>query len=423
MCILGACHLTRGVLSVRYQSGINQNLYENDYDYFVFIIWRPTWGSKSLPEEKMSEGDLPRLRATRGANRGVITKLIGEADTILENATSELDIKTKNKLTRIEEMLKEKSKLVSDLDEKIVSVCKVEEIEKEIDEAETLKMRVKDALANISLTTTPSNTSTTYTTTGGSAAQFTENNPSIPTGSLSTPPSTQAIQTKGSPPASSAPPSPNQTSQHSGTPPTTNAATSKLPKLTLPKFRGEVTQFKPFWDTFESAVHSNPNLSKIAKFNYLVAQLEGAASRAIAGLPITEDNYQAAVDILMKRFGKPQQIIASHMDELLKISACSSERPSQLRYLYDKISVNVRGLEALGIKSAQYGSLLIPVIMSKLPPDIRIHVTRNTSQDVWEIEPLLDLLQREIEAREMSERVKNRPTFRIKTTASSTFCS
>ena len=109
----------------------------------------------------MSEGDLPRLRATRGANRGVITKLIGEADTILENATSELDIKTKNKLTRIEEMLKEKSKLVSDLDEKIVSVCKVEEIEKEIDEAETLKMRVMDALANISLTTTPSNTSTT----------------------------------------------------------------------------------------------------------------------------------------------------------------------------------------------------------------------------------------------------------------------
>ena len=392
MCILGACDLTRKVLSVRYQSGINQNLYENDYDYFVFIIWRPTWGSKSRPEEKMSEGDLPRLRATRGANRGVITKLIGEADTILENATSELDIKTKNKLTRIEEMLKEKSKLVSDLDEKIVFVCKVEEIEKEIDEAETLKMRVMDALVNISLTTTPSNTSTTYTTTGGSAAQFTENNPSIPTGSLSTPPSNQAIQTTGSPPASSAPPSPNQTSQHSGTPPSTNAATSKLPKLTLPKFRGEVTQFKPFW---ESAVHSNPNLSKNAKFNYLVAQLEGTASRAIAGLPITEDNYQAAVDILMKRFGKPQQIIAS-------------------RYLYDKISVNVRGLEALGIKSAQYGSLLIPVIMSKLPPDIRIHVARNTSQDVWEIEPLLDLLQREIEAREMSERVKTVPPLESK---------
>ena len=173
----------------------------------------------------MTEEDLPRLRATRGANRGVITKLIGEADTILENATSELDIKTRNKLSRIEEMLKEKSKLVSNLDEKIVSVCKVEEIEKEIDEAETLKMRVMDAHANISFTTTPSNTSTTYT-----VAQFTEGNPSIPTGSLATPPSTQAIHTTGSPPSSSALPSPNQTSQQSGTPPTTNTSTSKLPK-------------------------------------------------------------------------------------------------------------------------------------------------------------------------------------------------
>ena len=64
MCILRACDLTRGVLSVRYQSGINQNLYENDYDYFVFIIWRPTWGSKSRPEElfRVYNSLLKRLR-------------------------------------------------------------------------------------------------------------------------------------------------------------------------------------------------------------------------------------------------------------------------------------------------------------------------------------------------------------------------
>ena len=44
--------------------------------------------------------------------------------------------------------------------------------------------------------------------------------------------------------------------------------------------------------------------------------------------------------------------------------------------------------------------------MAKLPPDIRIHVAPNTSQDVWEIKAPLDLLQHEIEAREMSQRVK-----------------
>ena len=82
------------------------------------------------------------------------------------------------------------------------------------------------------------------------------------------------------------------------------------------------------------------------------------------------------------------------------------DKPSQLRFLYDKISVNIRGLEALGVKSEQYGSLLIPIIMAKLPDEIRIQVARNTSQAVWEIDSLLDLIQSEIDAREMSEKIK-----------------
>ena len=39
----------------------------------------------------------------------------------------------------------------------------------------------------------------------------------------------------------------------------------KLPKLVLPKFKGEITSYRTFWDSFESAVHKNPELSKIDK--------------------------------------------------------------------------------------------------------------------------------------------------------------
>lgn len=55
----------------------------------------------------------------------------------------------------------------------------------------------------------------------------------------------------------------------------------------------------------------------------------------------------------------PQQIIAAHMDELLKIQPCTNERPSSMRFIYDKIQVHVRGLDALGVSPDQYGSLLI----------------------------------------------------------------
>ena len=74
--------------------------------------------------------------------------------------------------------------------------------------------------------------------------------------------------------------------------------------------------------------------------------------------------------------------------------------------MYDKISVNIRGLEALGVKSEQYGSLLLLIIMAKLPDEIRIQVARNTSQEVWDIDSLIHLIQSEIDAREMSGKIK-----------------
>ena len=47
--------------------------------------------------------------------------------------------------------------------------------------------------------------------------------------------------------------------------------------------------------------------------------LEGVAARSIQGLSLTADNYNSAVEILHKRFGGNQQIVTSHMDELLKL--------------------------------------------------------------------------------------------------------
>ena len=74
------------------------------------------------------------------------------------------------------------------------------------------------------------------------------------------------------------------------------------------------------------------------------------------------------------------------MDDILKIQACTSNRTGQLRYVYDKISVHVRGLAALlGVSSEQYGSMLIPIIMSKLPSDICLEIARKSKGDVWKI--------------------------------------
>ena len=186
-------------------------------------------------------------------------------------------------------------------------------------------------------------------------------------------------------------------------------ARTRLSKLVLPKFKGDVTTWTAFLDSYKSAVHDNREISAVDKFNYLKSLLEGPAVRCIEGLPITEHDYRSAVDLLQHRFGRTQQVITAHMDELLKIAGCNNDRSSSLRFVFDKINVHVRGLASLRVVSKQYGSLLIPIIMSKLPNEVRLRIARETKEEVWKIGDLLQVIQAEVEAREASENIKVNP--------------
>ena len=94
---------------------------------------------------------------------------------------------------------------------------------------------------------------------------------------------------------------------------------------------------------------------------------------------------------------------AAHMDNLLKLPVCTEDKSNQLRLIYDRVFANVRGL---GINATQYGSFLIPVIMSKLPAEVRFQIARVSVKDVWEVEELLTVIKAEVEAREISNTVK-----------------
>ena len=105
----------------------------------------------------------------------------------------------------------------------------------------------------------------------------------------------------------------------------------KLPKLTLKKFNGDITNWTTFWDSYESTIHLNPELSAFDKFNYLTSLVEKTAAETIAGLSVTSINYEEAVALLKKRFGNPQQIINKHMDQLLNLEPVTSYNIKSLR--------------------------------------------------------------------------------------------
>ena len=202
--------------------------------------------------EEESGAKYDRLKAIRGGHRGVTTRLIKEADELL--ATALLSGEIKSRLNVIHKQLELKHEVLSVLDTQIVSVCDIANIEEELQDAESVTARILECKLKIEK-------------------------------------SIKSLKTES-------------TSSELPVPTTAVVGRTCLPKLVLPKFKGDVMQWTSFWDSYKNAVHENIDISTIDKFNYLKSLLEGPAARCVQGLPITEHNYDRAVELLQERFGK-----------------------------------------------------------------------------------------------------------------------
>ena len=50
----------------------------------------------------------------------------------------------------------------------------------------------------------------------------------------------------------------------------------------------------------------------VSKFSYLKSVLKGSALSAIAGIPLTSENYSLVVNFLQERFGQKEAIVESY---------------------------------------------------------------------------------------------------------------
>ncbi|VDI59822.1 Hypothetical predicted protein [Mytilus galloprovincialis] len=175
----------------------------------------------------------------------------------------------------------------------------------------------------------------------------------------------------------------------------------RLPKLTLPTFSGDILEWQYFWESFENTIHSNHTLTDVQKFTYLQSLLDADAMNVINGLNLSSANYHKAVELLVNRFGKTHKIVNAYMKALLDLPAPSYTLDS-IRNFSDKSEVYIRGLESLGQCQDTYGSLLIPVMLGKLPITVKSNITRENGNDDWTLGNLRKAIQREISIQEAS---------------------
>ncbi|VDI53139.1 Hypothetical predicted protein, partial [Mytilus galloprovincialis] len=164
------------------------------------------------------------------------------------------------------------------------------------------------------------------------------------------------------------------------------------------------SKWQPFWDSFSAAVHDNLSLNDVQKFNYLKSQLFGEATQCIAGLQITNTNYGQALHVLKQRFGQPHKIVQTYMQSLISLPSPTSNI-THLKKFYDSMENYIRGLESIGESHESFGSLLVPIILNKLPGNIRENMVRAHGGDHWNLPSLRQAIQHEITIKEAGQSV------------------
>ena len=175
------------------------------------------------------------------------------------------------------------------------------------------------------------------------------------------------------------------------TPPRHRDSAAKLPKLSIPTFRGDVLEYSNYWELFNANVHQLA-IDKVQKFSYLRTTLEGEPATLIGNLELSADNYDSAITMLQERYGDKNRIIQEHYKKLLNLEP-GRESYRELKQFYDSLELHIRGLEGQGKDKDGYGDLLALILMEKMSSTLRRTLARDHRSTAWSLkDPTTSLL-------------------------------
>ena len=324
--------------------------------------------------------NLDKAKKKRKSHRGTTTKLLNKLDDALkEENVNEL------RLRQIQTDLKEKAECLKELDEQIfdlmIELLSEDDCDKEADEASEIKERITYGLILLEDALKEDVRSAGSVVSGSQQGQILQGS--------------QQLSRSASRESLNSVASSNISAQICG-------RKVKLPKLELRKFSGKIAEWPEFWDGFRSAVHDDEQLAKVDKFKYLRSYLEEPARSVVAGFPLTDADYDSAIEMLKDRFAKPSVIKRVHLNDLALLPPVYNEKNVQgLRNFHDQIETRFRALEAQGVDKETYSSVVVPALMSKIPSSVRNNMIRFGANHMeWNLDDLIAALKKELDVLE-----------------------
>ncbi|KAI5633902.1 hypothetical protein NE865_13364 [Phthorimaea operculella] len=176
---------------------------------------------------------------------------------------------------------------------------------------------------------------------------------------------------------------------------------SKLPSIEIPVFSGrDFTKYTPFMDLFTAVIDKNDSLSDVQKLFYLRKYLSDEALAIIVNLPLVNESYKEAIDLLKKRYDNKARLISNHINIILEMPSVQRGTAVAIRSFISDVKQQVYALKNLKQPIDQWDMLLINILTKKL--DQYTNRAFQFDRDTDKLPTLVEFLEKRANALEES---------------------
>lgn len=145
----------------------------------------------------------------------------------------------------------------------------------------------------------------------------------------------------------------------------------KLPKIELPVFSGNYSEWISFRDLFISLIHNNKSLDDVQKLHYLKTHLTGDAEGLLRHVAVTSGNYLVCWSQLETRYNNKKYLANCILKRFMNQKYLQVESSNGLKELLDTSNECLNALQNLGIKVDDWDILIIYILCQKLDSESR----------------------------------------------------